>query len=516
MSLRKEFEQVQKLIVKLSNREFDQLQGAGDDTEALPAFIENLVMLGEELNETTVSKEYFQDIFNSVPDIVLITNARGQILTANTAMDKLRGILQADYTNEGFNDYFSFSDNRNAFASLKKDITANAVKMNVRLGLRSNDSKVYQCNFGRLQSEQKSVKYLALIKDITELDGFQQQVKESAQKFRQIFDKTSDGILLIDKKGFITEMNDAAKSLFVPGGLNGGQLNVKNVIRIDGRIRPDLITMACTGKNLENMEVAVYADDGKITDCLLSTTPMFEKKKLTGHQAVIKNISLYKEYNLKLLQSIEESQERERKRIATDLHDSIGQQLSGIKFMLNSLIAVTDKETDQKGFLNQMNMDIFRVLDELRQICFDLMPRSLEKFGLVKTLEEHFEKIRRVKQKININFNHPKAIPAIAGKLELSIYRIIQEVVNNSLKYSKCSQIDISLVFEKRKLLKIMLKDNGIGFNPALPKNQEGMGMSNIRSRVRAFKGTMEINSKKDTGTIFKIEIPLNYHDYHH
>jgi PAS domain S-box-containing protein len=516
MPLRKEFEQVQKLIVKLSNREFDNLAGNENNTEALPAFIENLVMLGEELNETSVSKEYFQDIFNSVPDILLITDAKGKIITANTAMDRLKATISENNTAENFNSYFFSADSKNVFASLKKGVTANEIKMNVRLGLKGNEARVYQCNFGRLQSEHRSVKYLALIKDVTELDGYQQLVQETARKFRQIFDNTSDGILLIDKKGFITEMNDAARRLFFKEGQNNRELNVKDVIRVDGQKRPDFADFTYSGKGLGNMEVEVHATNGNVTDCLLSSTPIFEKKKVTGHQAVIKNISLYKEYNLKLLHSIEESQEKERKRIATDLHDSIGQQLSGIKFMVNSLIAMADGKTNHTKLLTQMDTDIFRVLDELRQICFDLMPRSLEKFGLVKTLEEHFEKIRRIKPKISINFNHPKAIPAIAGKLELSIYRIVQEFVNNSLKYSKCSQIGISLFFEKRRTLKILLKDNGIGFNHSLPKNQKGMGVSNIQSRVRAFKGTIEINSNTGTGTIFKIQIPFNNYDYHH
>ncbi len=516
MFLRKEFEQVQKLIVKFSKREFKQLPLDEKTKETLPAFMESLAMLGEELNETTVSKEYFQDIFNSVPDILLITDAKGKIITANTAMDRLKTTLAESSPAEKFNNYFFSADSKNVFATLKKGIITDEVKMNVRLGLNGNDARVYQCNFGRLQSELRSVKYLALIKDITELDGYQQLVQETARKFRQIFENTSDGILLIDKKGFITEMNEAARRLFFAEGQSNRQLNVKDVFKVGGQKRADLTGFACAAKNLANIEVEVHAVNGRVTDCLLSSTPIFEKKKVSGHQAVIKNISLYKEYNLKLLHSIEESQERERKRIATDLHDSIGQQLSGIKFMVNSLIAVEDGKTSHTKLLTQMDTDIFRVLDELRQICFDLMPRSLEKFGLIKTLEEHFEKIRRVKPKISINFKHPKAIPAIAGKLELSIYRMVQEFVNNSLKYSKCSQIDISLFFEKRRTLRIVLKDNGIGFNHNLPKNQKGMGVSNIQSRVRAFKGIIEINSNTGTGTIFKIEIPFNNYDYHH
>jgi PAS domain S-box-containing protein len=516
MSLRKEFEQVQKLIVKLSNRQFDQLPGKGKDTEVVSAYIENLVMLGEELNETTVSRGYFQDIFNSVSDVILITDTKGDIITANTAMDKLCTTLFNGCSSDNFNDVFSVPANKNAFAFLKRGIKGEDVKLNVRLGLKGNDHKVFHCNFGRLKSEQKFVRYLALIKDITELDQYQRQLLEAAEKFKQIFDKSSDGLLILDKKGFILEMNLAASFFLDFKKTKGKQANLRDLIKLNNRKMSDLIAQAFVGNSLENIEVEMYSPGESTVDCLLSTTPIYENKKLTGYQAVIKNISVYKEYNIKLLHLIEESQERERKRIATDLHDSIGQQLSGIKFMVNSLIGMSESNKGGKELLEQMNMDIFRVLDELRQICFDLMPRSLEKFGLVKTLEEHFQKIRKGTPKIIINFRYPKAIPAISSRLEVSIYRIVQEFVNNSLKYSKCTNIEISFDFERGKLFRIVLKDNGRGFNPILPKHQKGMGLSNMQSRVKAFKGSIDIESNQRTGTIFKIEIPQSNYDYHH
>jgi PAS domain S-box-containing protein len=516
MSLRKEFEQVQKLIVKLSNRQFDKLPSRQKDTEVVSAYIENLVMLGEELNETTVSRGYFQDIFNSVSDIILITDTKGFIITANKAMDKLCSTFSKKSFFNSFNEVFNIANTENAFAFLKKGIKGDAVKMNIRLGLRNSESKVYHCNFCRLKSEQKFVRYLALIKDITEVDQYQRQLQEAAEKFKQIFDKSSDGLLILDKKGFILEMNLAASFFLDFKRAKNNQANLRDLIKINNRKISSLITKAFAGNNLENIEVEMFAPGDSTVDCLLSTTPIYENKKLTGHQIVIKNISVYKEYNLKLMHLIEESQERERKRIATDLHDSIGQQLSGIKFMVNSLIGISENSKGERELLTQMNRDIFRVLDELRQICFDLMPRSLEKFGLIKTLEEHFQKIRKATPKIIINFRYPKTIPAIPSRLEVSIYRIVQEFVNNSLKYSKCSIIEILFDFEEGKLFRIVLKDDGRGFNPTLPKHQKGMGLSNMQSRVKAFKGSIDIESNQRTGTIFKIEIPQSNYDYHH
>ncbi len=513
MSLRKQFEQVQKLIVKLSNRDFDQLSERGEDAEMVSAYIENLVMLGEELNETTVSRGYFQDIFNSVSDIILILDTKGKIITANIAMDKLTASLPENLSLNLFDDVFCLPQKKNAFAFLKKDTKEDLVKLNVRLVLNQNVDTVFHCNFGRLKSEERHVRYLALIKDITELDQYQQQVKLAAEKFKQIFDKSSDSILIVDTKGGIIETNLAARQFF------GSIVNEKNTTNISDLIKTDsgkfsiFFAQACSGEKIENIELSMFSYNQTVIDCLLSSTPIFEHNMVTGHQVVIKNISSYKDYNIQLLNSIVDSQERERKRIATDLHDSIGQQLSGIKFMVNTLIGLSDDNVRIKEILQQVNGDIYKLLDELRQICFDLMPISLEKFGLIKTLEDHLQKINKASRHVVIKFQYPDKVPAISGKLEVSVYRIVQEFVNNSLKYSGCTVIEIIFDFESERFFNIILKDNGKGFNPALEKFQKGMGLSNVKSRVNAFKGSLEITSNKRTGTIFKIEIPQINHD---
>jgi two-component system, NarL family, sensor histidine kinase NreB len=516
--MRRKFQQVEELIVKLSNREFDNLPDIETNDGVFVALKENLIMLGEELNETTVSKEYFQNIFNSVPEIILITDAKGRIITGNSSLEVLKEKNKHHKEWGFFNDLFSVKGYRDTFASLRNSFRKAGLKNNIRLSFLADQSRIFQCNFGELQSDRRQKKFLALISDITDFAISQKKIAESAIKFKQIYDNTSDGILLLSKEGLLTDCNPAAhKMLFSDTKKKIEQLPLSSFLKASNY--PDINTLlglATEGQPVKNIEVRLFPKkSNKIFDCLFSISAVYEETSMVGYQAIVKDISYYKDYNIRLLGSIGESQENERKRIASDLHDSIGQQLSGIKFMVNSILGIMDKESQQREYLNQINTDIFKVLDELRQICFDLMPRSLEKFGLIKTLEEQFEKLKRINDNLFINFKYTKALPVLEAKTELNLYRIVQEAVNNAIKYAKCTHIHILLQCQlNNKELFLQIRDNGAGFK-LKGKGIKGMGLDNIRSRVVALRGNIIVHSSKTTGTIFEILIPLNNDDNH-
>lgn len=513
MSLRREFNEVQKLIVKFSRGEFSGMPSASRNSEVLTAFIENLVMLGEELDATTVSKEYFQDIFNSVPDMILIMDSRGRILTGNHVMDRFTATLGYEKKKpEFFNDIFFSPLSKTAFGYLKKGVQDGSPDFFTRIKTKLDPGRTFKCNFGQLRSEHKTKKYLALINEITELDQYQEQLIESAQKYRQVFNHSSDGIFIADKTGRILEKNQAFAEMLKLKTVDRYPETVFDFIELQEINRDEFIRNIRTGRQQDNVEVQVRTKDKTLLDCLFSCTPLYEKKKLTGVQGMIKNISQYKEYNSLLMRSLGESQEEERKRIATDLHDSIGQQLSGIKFMLNSLIAISGDQR-QKELMLQMNSDVYNIIEEIRKICFDLMPGALEKFGLVKTIEEFLAKCRKMSSGISFVFQTAKKFPRLRKELEVSLYRITQEFVHNSLKYSGCSRITILLTSPNAKMIGLLLKDNGKGIPPEILKNSKGMGLNNIYSRVRSFNGTISTSSGKH-GTIFNLKIPVTNHDY--
>jgi two-component system, NarL family, sensor kinase len=207
------------------------------------------------------------------------------------------------------------------------------------------------------------------------------------------------------------------------------------------------------------------------------------------------------------IQASIQSQERERKRFAQDLHDGMGQLISALRLALHSVnngtsleerVSVVEKG---EGILNDMH-------NEIRSIAFNLMPQTLVKHGLVPALREMADRVNcmnKVVVKVS-NFDMPQRLNEVA---EVSLYRIIQEWVNNVLKYSDAKQIQVQLTGYEDEI-NIIIEDDGRGFDVLDLENSNGNGWKNIKSRLSLIRASIEIDSRKDmTGVTVVIRIPI-------
>lgn len=203
-----------------------------------------------------------------------------------------------------------------------------------------------------------------------------------------------------------------------------------------------------------------------------------------------------------LIDAISETQNSERKRIAQDLHDSIGGSLALIK---NKLEVISDKENLSKQDLAETIITIAKTSDSVRRISHNLMPSELIKFGLVSGIQSILEQIN--KEELNAQLYAHNMEQRIDPAKEIQLYRITQEVVQNVLKHANAKNITIYLNKYARHL-KVMIEDDGKGFSSDR-KNKEGMGISNIKQRIAQLKGTFNVDSAIGKGTTFNIQIPI-------
>lgn len=201
-----------------------------------------------------------------------------------------------------------------------------------------------------------------------------------------------------------------------------------------------------------------------------------------------------------------EAQEKERKRISKDLHDGIGQQLSGLKMAWSQLSSKikTTSENDAVT-LNKLTTILDDAANDVRNISHQMMPRALEEFGLVSAVDDMLEKSFS-NSNIKYEFEHFGIKNRFPEKIEIGLYRITQELINNILKHSKASEVGVQL-FQNKKNLVIVVEDNGSGFD--LKKNKSGHGMTNVNYRSRAIGGTVNIESAIGNGTLVTVRIAL-------
>ncbi len=208
---------------------------------------------------------------------------------------------------------------------------------------------------------------------------------------------------------------------------------------------------------------------------------------------------------LQSMQSMIDGQESERERIAQDLHDSLGGLLSTIKLRFDKLVH-EQKITGQESYTKLYDL-IDTACDEVRYISNDLKPGSLEKLGLIEAIRDLLNRYKH-EQGPNIIFQYFgfEKPGTIDSNIALNIYRVIQELVNNSYKHANCKEIFVQISKTTYEMT-ISVEDDGKGFDAETVKR--GMGLENIRSRINYLKGDFNIESSDNQGTLFLVQIPI-------
>lgn len=202
-----------------------------------------------------------------------------------------------------------------------------------------------------------------------------------------------------------------------------------------------------------------------------------------------------------------EAEEKERQRIARDLHDGVGQMMSAVKLNLSSFR--TDINSNDTT-LQEKFENIFSLVDdscrEVRSVSHNMMPNALLKAGLAQAVREFLHKLDTPALKVNLyteGLEH-----TIDNNTEIMLYRVIQECVNNVIKHAQAFRLDISIIKDEHEIL-VTIEDNGKGFDHTDKNKPEGIGLKNINSRVAYLKGIVEFDSKPGKGTVVTISIPL-------
>ncbi|MCG2612567.1 histidine kinase [Flavobacterium sp. SM15] len=229
----------------------------------------------------------------------------------------------------------------------------------------------------------------------------------------------------------------------------------------------------------------------------------FSRKKIIRQEIEKKNLEI--NHQKKLLEAVILTQEEERKRIAQDLHDDISSKLNIIS--LNTHLLKSEGLTFEEQSEISTNIINFtkRTLDNSRRIAHDLLPPVLEKFGLDAGIQELCMEFGSSKA-INVNYQNHLDFDKINSNYHLHVFRILQELMNNSLKHGKAKNINI--VFKKINDSKVCeYCDDGIGFDLNDDKNKKGLGMKNIESRVSVINGDFKMHSAVNEGVRVVIKL---------
>lgn len=329
----------------------------------------------------------------------------------------------------------------------------------------------------------------------------------SKNYFNTIFDSVSDMLFVLDNNGAVKSINR-----FVTTVTNFSETEVLGLplskLLKNQEIFEQLREGLNKNKNIANSETIFIAKGGENIPVNCTLNYLYSEVGQGAYILICHDIRQQKEMENLVIRTVVNTQENERKRFATDMHDSLGQQLSAIQFYIKTLASRNNDIDENTQQLVRKAMDgMANAIIELRNICFNLMPKSLENFGLRYAINELCKKIE-TKGTLDFDIYIKEELSPIEKPLEIVLFRIIQEFINNSIKHSNGKTIGITLSSEQNNL-HLLLQDDGVGFDINNLSKDSGLGLRNVRARVASYNGEIKIISKLKQGTTYKIIIPL-------
>jgi len=257
----------------------------------------------------------------------------------------------------------------------------------------------------------------------------------------------------------------------------------------------------------------VYDVQGDIDELVVMGSDITRHKKAEQSMSLKNKAEIEKKINQQKFRSvlILEGQEEERKRLAMDIHDGIGQLLTSLKFQIESIDLKNDMEASRK--FKEIQQLIVEVIKEVRRVTFDLKPTVLGDYGLNAGLNVF---IREIGKLTNIELNYVvdgEITHRLPQKTENNIFRIVQEAINNAIKYSDTRSIEVKLSQTEKDIV-ISVKDDGNGFDEKLVEARSmnidsGRGFFNMYERTEYINGHLDIRSAPGQGTIVTLTVPV-------
>lgn len=267
----------------------------------------------------------------------------------------------------------------------------------------------------------------------------------------------------------------------------------------------ELLTSQAKIQNLQiqNNKYMLAGIGGVAALLIISITALYSRKNYKLKAFLAQEKEAQQKMRFK---SVIEGEEKERKRIAQDLHDGLGQLLSTAR--LNVSVLEDENDDEKSTSLNSSLKLIDEAVNEVRNISHNLMPNALISIGFEAAIKEQVHLINDA-GKVLVHLSIPDEALKLEESKAISIYRIIQEILNNALKYANSTNIHISIDHNQQSRLQISIKDDGIGFDTKVVENSTGIGWENIISRTDLLNGELNVQSEIGAGSEISLKVAV-------
>ena len=351
--------------------------------------------------------------------------------------------------------------------------------------------------------------------------SLEENIKEN-QRLASIAEQTADAIIMHDKNLKISFWNHSAETIF---GYKRSEVIGKSAgLIVPEKLKKEFLDNLSNIKkrqSINNYETKRLTKKGDLIDVSISASPLIDKKtkKVVGDIVSMRDISekiLAKQSQKELRQNreltaiIQGHIEDERRSLARELHDELGQYVSAVKIFAQNIINRSkgkDKDIEESAL--SVTSAANQIYDGMHSIIRQLRPGSLDNLGLSETIKDMASNWRSQHPSIQIDLFVGKNLDHLGEAININIYRIIQEAMNNCLKHARAHNISINLD-HKDKYLTLIFNDDGVGFDTSILTKSKQFGLIGMKERVKSLSGMFSIKSIPTKGTLINISIPLD------
>lgn len=459
-------------------------------------------------DEITYSK-IFKSLFINSFEGILISDFQNIIIEVNPAFEKISG-----YTKDEFID-------KNLIEFLPEDFHNKLIKRREKLKIegrvdlgdfnffdKSGALKIVEVSSSTIPYNNETV-VLTILRDVTEKRKIETLLHKE-KEFSENLIKSLPGIFylieIVNDEPLLIRWNDNFnKESF----LTDKELYKKNILSFfseeEQQITKDYIERLKAGNfEVESTTTNPKLKDGSIQRYFYQAVGFKLEGKLY-YLGTGTNISEQRDLERKLIESVIQTEESERRRIASDLHDGLGPELSAIKLYVQGLLDNKD-ESIKIELGNKVLKLVDRAVDTISEISFNISPHILLNYGIEAAINLFINKLQ-IHPDLKITTHFDK-IERFGVNEELTLYRTITELFNNSLKYAFASEIILDITIKKNHIY-VLYTDNGKGFDlNEVMRKKTGMGIQNMISRIESLEGTFKLHSKINEGMLASIFMP--------
>lgn len=472
--------------------------------------------------ELQEAKDYTDNVIKSMADALIVVNQDATIRAVNQATLDLLGYEENELVGKpigivlGEEDKLSYGESV-LDALVKKEI------VNVEGTYRSKDGRKIPMLFSGSIMRDNNSKIQGIIyvaRDVTEPKRIQEALQKSEERYRAIFGQAADSIVLIDAEtGALVEFNDRAHENLGYTRQEFEKLTLPNFEVVESAQEVERHMKTIIKKGTDTFETKHRTKSGEIRNIRVSSRAVSIGGRnfiqslwfdITEQKKAEQKIKAYQKRLRSLASQLTIAEEEERRRIATELHDAIGQLLALCKIKLGELGKVA-ASSDARPLVEEIKGLLEEIIQYSRSLTLQLGPPIVYELGLEVALEWLAESVHE-QQDIRINLEVDSQTKPIDEELRIFLFRAAQELLMNVTKHAKTDKAKVSLGRENENIY-LSVEDRGVGFNSDIldtPSGKDrGFGLFSMRERIKYFGGEFSLQSKPGQGTRVSLMVPV-------